>query len=198
MHNIQLRRDGLPFTKNSLNLHHVFLQITEAALEKHFASVHNSHMVADIFQFAQIVGGNQHCRPSFRHISQKNTPDLTAHQRVKPIHRLVKQQKVRRCGKCQPESRLLLHAFTQLADQPFGVNLKGRAELFKALFAEMREHIPIQLHHVMDRCLRIEEHFIGDIGDTAFQLRIFKYFFSTDQNFPAVLPQDSGKMPDRS
>ena len=48
-----------------------------------------AHVVADIFQLTQVVGGDQDRHPGLRHIGKQDAPDLAAHHRVEAVHRLV-------------------------------------------------------------------------------------------------------------
>ena len=45
----------LEIGQDKLDLYHVLLQLTEAALQQHLSAVHDSDMVADILQLPEIV-----------------------------------------------------------------------------------------------------------------------------------------------
>lgn len=60
-----------------LQLHGVVLQVGQAALQQHLALCHDTHVVADVLQLAEVVAGHQnrwcHARP--RRPAAATTPD---------------------------------------------------------------------------------------------------------------------------
>lgn len=69
-----------------LQLHGVVLQVGQAALQQHLALVHDTHVVADVLQLAEVVAGHQNGGATLGHVCQQQRPHLTAHDGVKAVH----------------------------------------------------------------------------------------------------------------
>ena len=79
---------------HKLQFHCVSLHIFQAALQQHFAMIHNAHMIADVFQLSQIVRGDQHRGLVLGHFGKNQAHDLAAHHRIQSIHRLIQYQQI--------------------------------------------------------------------------------------------------------
>ena len=53
-----------------------------------------SYMVADIFEFSQIMGCDNRCQASFFHLFCQNALDALPHDRVKPVKRLLQMNPI--------------------------------------------------------------------------------------------------------
>ena len=108
MQDLQILRQRL--VADELHLYDIVLQVGKRALEKHCTLVHDADMVTDILQLAQVVGRDEDRCAVARHVLHDKAPDLTAHDGVQTVDRLVEDQIVRPDAQCQPEGRVLLHA----------------------------------------------------------------------------------------
>ena len=165
-------------------------------LEQDLAAVHDAHVVAHVLELAQVVRRDEHGRAVFGDVGQHEIPDLTAHDGVEPVDRLVEHEHVRPQAHRQPERGLLLHALGQAADLPLRVELKHLAELLIALGVELRVDAAVVAHHVRDRRLREIEHVVRDVGDARLDGRVFVHGLAVDVDHAAVRAVDARQMAD--
>ena len=194
-------RQVRPLREDSLNFHHILLQVGKAALQKHLPMVQNTHMVAHILQLPQVVGRDKNRELPLCHLTQQHTPCFAPHERIQPVHGFIQQQHIRHDGQSEPESCLLLHALAELSQGLFRIQIEDFAQLSKPVHPEGRIDVTENLHHIMDSRLGIKEDIVRNIGDACLDGRVFKDRLSIHQNISAILPinarqaADAGALP---
>ena len=122
----KLRRRAVP--KDQLQLDEAGLKLVQRALQQQLPPVQNAHPVAHILQLPQVVGGDHNGGPMLLHLAEDQAPELAAHHRVQPVHRLVQQQDLRPKAQRQPEKGLLLHPLGKPADRLIRVDGEDLAQ----------------------------------------------------------------------
>ena len=83
-----------------------------------------SHMVANVFQFPQIMGSNNGRQVAFFHISCKNTLYSLAHNRIQAVKGLVAEQVIGIGAYSADNGNLLFHALGKGVDFPLLIQFK--------------------------------------------------------------------------
>ena len=139
---------------------------------------------------------DEHGRAVFGDIGQHEIPDLTAHDGVESVDRLVEHEHIRPQAHRQPERGLLLHTLGQAADLPLRIELKHLAELLIAFGVEFRVDAAVVAHHVRNRRLREIEHVVRDVGDARLDGRVFVHGLTVDVDRAAVRAVDARQVAD--
>ena len=179
-----------------LQLDRTALHIGKAPLRQHFSGLHNPHMVADVFQLPQIVGGNQNrCLPA-GHIIQNQAPHLPPHDGIQTVHRLVQNQHLGAGGQGKVEGRLLLHT---LAEAPDGA-LSGQSEhilkLPEPFFIEMGIDAGIIGLHIQKAGPGKVEGLVCHTADFFLCQEVFINGLPLQGDGSAVRPINTGQVPD--
>ena len=93
-----------------MQLDHVILQLFQAPFEQDLTVIHDAHVVTDVLQFSQVMGGNENGRASFGDVTHHQRPDLPTHHGVKTVYGFVQNQVIRHTAECQPERHLFLQS----------------------------------------------------------------------------------------
>ena len=171
VHHLELLRQGQ--LRDQLHLDHIVLKRRQGSLQKHLSLVHDAHVVADVLQLPEVVGGNQNGGAVLCHIVQNHAHDLPAHHRIQAVHRLVEDEHLRAAGDGQPEGRLLLHALGKAADGLALVEGEDLPQPVKPPFVEAWVGRSIELFEISDAVAPLEEDLVGDIDHDPFLFRVF-------------------------
>ena len=153
-------------------------------------------MVAHVFQFPQIVGGDQHRGPPLGHVPHEQGPDLTPHHRVQAVYRLVQDQQVGVAAQSQPKGGLLLHPLGQAADGLFLVYCReGLLQHLIALVIKGGIQPPVKLHHVPGGGGQKVVQVVGDKGHPGLHRRIFVHRRPVHRDGARVGAVDAGDVP---
>ena len=190
-------RKGFRCGAHHLQLHSIALHIREAPLQKHFAVVQNAHMVADILQLPQIVGGHQHAYAPFGNIGKNQAQDLPPHHRIQSVHRFVQNQHIRAGAYGQLESGLLLHALGKPADGAFSGKLKGLKKPLKKGVVKPGIGIAVIGAHVLHGGGGEVEDVIGYVADPGFDAGVFVDPLTLHEHGAAVRAVHAGEAADQ-
>ena len=150
--------------------------------------MHDPNVVADIFQLTQIVRGNKHRCLMLGNIRHDDTPDLSAHDRIESVYRLIQDQDLRSAADRKPERHLLLHTFGESSDAPLGIDVREEfPHLLKQFFVKFRINSLIKPLHLHGVRLHEIKQFIRYVRKFFFYRRIFKNRHSIDQNRSRIL-----------
>ena len=128
--------------------------------------MHDADVVADVLELAQVVRGDEHCRPVLCYVGEDDAPDLAAHHGIESVNRFVEQHDIGAAADGKPENRLLLHAFGEVTDLTGRIDSdKCLAEPLEEPFVEPPIKTAVEIPHVEQRSGREIEELVGDEGD---------------------------------
>ena len=142
------------------------------------------------------MAGHQHGGATLRHVAQQQRPHLTAHHRVKAVHRLVQDQVLRHAAHGDPERRLLLHTLAHAADHLAVVQREHLVHPVIALLAEAGVHTLIQPGHLPNGPLGEIEPVVGDHAQALLDGGVFVDGPALQRQLAAVGAVNAGEMAD--
>ena len=195
MDHLQLR--GQRQLGHQLDLDHIVLQGREGPLQQHFAAVHDAHMVADVLQLPEVVGGDQHRGAVLGHVLQDEAHDLPPHHRVQTVHGLVENQQLRAAADGQPEGRLLLHALGEPPDGLALAQLEAVGQQVKEGLVEPGIDRGVEPAQIPEAVAALVEDLVGDIDHTRLLVVIFIDRLLVQGDRPAVGPVNAHETADQ-
>ena len=179
-----------------LELDGTALHVGKAALQQHFAVVHDAHVVTDVFQLSQVVGRDQDGGATLGNIGEDQAPDLAAHDGVQTVHGLVQDQHIGAAADGQVESRLLLHTLGEPADLALPGQVEDFVEPLVQVLIEIGVNTLIILVHLLHGGGGEVEDLVGDGGDALLQDGIFVNGLAFHGDLAAVGAVDAGQVAD--
>ena len=138
--------------------------------------LHDAHMVADILQLTQVVGGDEHRGFPLGDLGEDEAPHLAAHDRVEAVHRLVQNEHIRAGADAQLKGCLLLHALGKAADLPVFGQLEGFVQAVEQGIIEVGVDAPVEFAHILRGGGGVVEDVVGDGGDARLGLALGNLF----------------------
>lgn len=182
MQDIELRRNSA----DHLHFRHRALHIGKTLFQQQFAVIHDTDMVAHVFQFAQVVARHEHRHFALCDFREQNAPNLTAHDGVKPVHRFVQNQHIRLTADGQMERRLLLHTFGKTANLSFLRQVENLLEFGEEYIVKRRIHALVKAAHFFNGSGGKVEDVVGNVADAAFDARVFEDGLAVEGDGAAV------------
>ena len=193
-------QDGKIFRHGAhhLQLHGAALHVRKAPFQQHLPVVQNAHMVADVLQLPEVVGGNQNADTPLGNVGKNQAQHLPPHHRVQTVQRLVEDQHIRPGAHSQLESGLLLHALGKPADGAFPGKLEGVKQPVKEGAVKFGVGAAVVGTHVLHGGGGEVENVVGYVADTAFDPGVFVDPLAFHEHGAAVRPVHAGEAADQS